>query len=394
MLRDIGGLRTRADGAVAVVFAIIVVATVAVAGIAVDFIYATKMRQSLQDALDAGLLAAVAGGALTEAELATTVPKYFTVNWDGKYPDMPAQISYDVSTKTITAEAHIDVPTTLTRIMGFDSLSVNVESETNFAQNSYEVAMVLDTTNSEAGSVFTSLQNSAISLVDTISSHVGSGTAKFAIIPFSQFVRLPTSYKDATWLNYTSTTPSAWTGCVGYRSYPYDSSDGNLSVKIPARDSTGQCADELLPLTDSVSTVEAKIKGLKLYGLTYGPSGIIWGMRALSSSDPLTEAAPDGTANLKKILIYMTDGVNNVNPYISYDHVNSYKSTSEQCTNAKASGIIIYTVLYSTSNTEAESTIKACASAESNYFAPANTTSLASAFDEIATDILNIYLSK
>jgi Flp pilus assembly protein TadG len=75
-------------GAVAVIFTLVAVLIIGAAGMAVDFVNASGVRASLQQALDGAVLAAAAAHVETE-----TAAENMTSNWEMKYPSLDAQIS-------------------------------------------------------------------------------------------------------------------------------------------------------------------------------------------------------------------------------------------------------------------------------------------------------------
>jgi Flp pilus assembly protein TadG len=73
-------------GAVAVIFAVCAVVVFGAAGMAVDFINASGVRASLQQALDGAVLAAAAAHVKNENEAEEVIAEYMASNWSLKYP--------------------------------------------------------------------------------------------------------------------------------------------------------------------------------------------------------------------------------------------------------------------------------------------------------------------
>ncbi|MGV8832466.1 MAG: hypothetical protein ACOH2N_10855 [Devosia sp.] len=67
---------------------------------------------------------------------------------------------------------------------------------------------------------------------------------------------------------------------------------------------------KLLPLTDQPKAVLDSINAMVASGNTNIQQGTVWGMHALTSGEPLTEAAPMAPGQVSKVLIVMTDGEN------------------------------------------------------------------------------------
>jgi hypothetical protein len=191
-----------------------------------------------------------------------------------------------------------------------------------------------------------------------------------------------------------------------------------------APDTTGPnkaCPDPVLPLTDNRAQVTAKIADLMhWYGSgTNVAEGLAWGWRVLSPTAPFTEGAPYGQAT--KVIVLMTDGVNNIDPhhlapvlshYSAYGFLEQwgesrlsdktfagFKAHTDQrlaqaCQNAKAEGISIYTVAFGITNAETLSVLRSCATSPSYAYSAASGTQLISAFQDVANRLSKLRLSR
>lgn len=199
------------------------------------------------------------------------------------------------------------------------------------------------------------------------------------------------------------------------------------------------CPDTaILPLTNIRADVKDRIDDMVADGSTNIQQGAIWGLHALSPSEPLTEGNAYDEAS-SKILIIMTDGENNPN-YASYSSSNPYgvsswnawgyrsdkrllteettpkdsEATSSQviaevnrrtvlsCTSAKNEGVIVYTIGLSAPNNTTKQMLKDCATPSEtvdgvtrNYwYFPNNSSDLTDVFEEIAEQLSELRLAQ
>jgi Flp pilus assembly protein TadG len=193
-----------------------------------------------------------------------------------------------------------------------------------------------------------------------------------------------------------------WTGCVGSRSYPLNLNDDQPATKWPALYNNTTCSTELLPLSTDKTTIKAKISGLVPSGETYMPAGLVWGLHALSRTDPLSTAQPYDAQNRKprKALVFMTDGMNtkSMSSTTSTTHTgtnttlaNTY--TSQLCTNVKAKGIEVYTISLMVTDTTAMQMLRNCATDTEHSFDATDANALKSVFEAIAFSLQRPYLA-
>jgi Flp pilus assembly protein TadG len=141
----------------------------------------------------------------------------------------------------------------------------------------------------------------------------------------------------------------------------------------------------LTRLTSDKDAIETKIKQMVASGTTNLVEGFMWGWRTISPYAPFTDGQPYETRNNRKVIIFMTDGMNvwstakqvngdgrdnhNKSQYSPFGYYISERlktaddeqissateaaeamdaKTLEACTNAKAAGILVYTVGFDT----------------------------------------------
>lgn len=149
----------------------------------------------------------------------------------------------------------------------------------------------------------------------------------------------------------------------------------------------------IVPLTNNYSAVKKSINGLVAMGSTNIHQGVMWGWRSLSSRPPFSEGAKEGKAGNRKIMLLLTDGTNwfsNLpnklgSRYTSFGYLTDERigpetldaagttaamdeKTLQGCTNAKADGIEIFTVLLEEDNRSTSELLARCASSPEHFF--------------------------
>jgi Flp pilus assembly protein TadG len=169
----------------------------------------------------------------------------------------------------------------------------------------------------------------------------------------------------------------------------------------------------ITPLTNVRGTLDTAVAGLAANGTTNIVEGFMWGWRVLSPTEPFTQGKAYNAANNRKVIILMTDGVNNyggasgdfystffANGYAYHGNSGAPKTsnntnlttfldgkTGAACTAAKAKGIIVYTIAFGSGAAASQNLLKGCATDPSYFFAPQNSSDLKPTFQKIAESI-------
>ena len=334
-------------------------------GLAIDGARLMLMHSTLQRAVDAGGLSAVAK--LNTSALETEVRKFTNVNFaDGSVgatiETLTATLSADE--KTVTINARATAPTTFMSIFGIDTMSTSVESVVERSVGGLELVLVMDNTGSMSGSGMTALKSAANSLLDVLFGDETTGTNLYVgIVPFSQTVNVGSAHTD--WLVSGSLAAldwgtTSWGGCVEARGDGYDVTDDppatrafqpyywedgsqndwmtttTTTTKVNGKTTTttttsyksglGQslgpnkyCPAEVARLTSSKSTLASAISSMTAIGNTHVNYGAVWGWRLLSpkwrglwGGDMDANGLPldYGTKSMSKAAVIMTDGEN------------------------------------------------------------------------------------
>lgn len=213
-----------------------------------------------------------------------------------------------------------------------------------------------------------------------------------------------------------------WVGWGQANILKYNGADGAIDEVAP--DTSGPnkaCPDPILPLTGNRSDIEGKIDGLMHWNGsgTNVAEGLAWGWRVLSPGAPFTQGTDYGKAT--KVIVLMTDGVNNVDPNPEFSHLSEYSaygylqqwSTNRiadktyagfkeyadgrlelACANAKAEGIQIYTVAFGITDPDTLRTLEACATAPPYAYTASTSDDLIVAFRKVAQKLSMLRLSK
>ncbi len=210
------------DGGVMVIVAVAAMAVVGATGVAVDMGRSQMVQAKLQNAVDAAGLAA--GATLNTADITAVATKYINLNFSqgtlgATLGTVTATLSEDRKIVTVTTSATLD--TTLMKVLGRNTVTVNATTEVTRSNKGLELALVLDTTGSMAGTKLTALKDAGHDLLDILFGANAVGDNLWVgVVPFSQAVNVGSSRTD--WLDASHYAgldwgPTSWSGCVDAR---------------------------------------------------------------------------------------------------------------------------------------------------------------------------------
>lgn len=355
--------------------------------------------------------------------------------------------------------------THLLAVVGRPQLPVTIVSEAMQANpGALEIALVLDNTYSMVGTKISTLQQSASELVDTLMADPAQGN-KVALIPFAQYVNVGLHNRNRHWIDVPDDTtetgmhelcsyqtqpvegqtcemrPSVcpsirdgvrvdkpcdrlfcngvmvepvyiceireatisrlWSGCVGSRPYPYDTSDTGYDIeRVPGLQGV-HCPKAITPLTTERQMVKFAIgQMIASSSETYTPTGLLWGYRALTPEAPFDEAASfEEIANQggRKILILMSGGENTVSAqypehFRNDDGAAANTLMGEICTNIKNADIELYTIAFEVSDQQIRDYLQDCASDAGHFYDAQDSDALRIAFKSIARSLSELAL--
>lgn len=254
--RGVRAILRQHGGNVAVIFALTMSSAIVIGGGGIDILRMSFNKKYLQERVDATALF-VANGltsstlstaqAAAEAKLAALVePGHGTLS----------SIVATPTDGTLKVEATLTDQSSFLKLIGLPDLVTTAATTVTWGETSLEIAMVLDNTGSMADNgKLAALKTAATSMVTTLSGKAtAQNTIKFALVPYSNFVNVGTTYKNAGWLDTAGLSPyhssyfstslnrmtlyttlgKSWPGCVESRPSPYDADDTAPSVASPS----------------------------------------------------------------------------------------------------------------------------------------------------------------
>lgn len=459
MRRNISRTHHRQRGAVAVVVALALIPLILAAGIGIDYLRGMLAREELQAAVDAAALTAAAAGAgATEAEMQKKASDYLD-NARGTFKlktITPARRNSAANTLSFGATATIE--TAFMRLAGVRTMEISANALTQIPRlGPVELALVLDITWSmdatPLGSTekkITTLKSAATSLVNQL---MTSDDVAIGIVPFTTWINIGTSFNGQSWLNkpddLTVKAPRLigcfptgqmcirdgneapckkcewdyrnmvdvkykFSGTVGLRPSPHQETIDDPTIKFDGSIQPA-VAPVIMDLTKrgtsnntGMAVVRNKIAALnptnhEYVWDTFIPGGLIWGWNMLTAEMPLNQAVTKDKAKevgLRKVLLLMTDGDNNVeidNTGLRFRRVDGASATNTMthniCENIKKDGILIYTVGFSVTNADTKEMLEKCAT-PGFYFDAQKSGDLLKAFNDIHASLLRVRLLK
>lgn len=464
-------------GNVAIIFGFSVLPLMAATGLAVDTVLAYAAEDQLQKSLDAAGLAA--GRASDPANIEPDARAFFDSNFAGAeslatVTDFDVQPSEDGSRITLTATATL--PTSFMRVFGNDAMTVRARTVIARQTTGLELALVLDITASMLDSnKLPSLKSATRELLNILYGNRNTVDDLWvAIVPYIASVNVGRSNmsflagNDRARGSGTAFSPDTWYGCVLARGNGYDRTDDPPSVRsftsylypdvsygmqgwdndwgpnrspqtrkyttsrngIPYWEGYGPnagCPEPITPLVAEKATLEAAIDALKPWerGGTIISEGLVWGWRAISprwrglwSGSPSQLPLAYNTANMRKVIVLLTDGDNQMlvqnyngtkispyNTYVSYAGLGLSSSaasssatkneldgrTTTVCNNIKAQAITLYTITFGSAPTQTGQTLmRNCASRPEYHFHAPTGTALRAAFQTIGGQLSSL----
>ena len=200
--------------------------------------------------------------------------------------------------------------------------------------------------------------------------------------------------------------------------YKNETPDTSLAFGTRMGPNWGCDSNPVRELTNNSSNITTAINSMQAYGGTNIHTALMWGWRLLSPGEPFSQGKPYNEPNNTKIMILMSDGANwhlgtsthNESWYSAYGYHaqnrlgSSSGSTSalratintrtaQSCTNAKAAGIVIYTLALEINDQTTQDMLENCASSASRFFTLDNSNELDDAFQAIAQEISKLRIT-
>ncbi len=220
MACSIGRLFADKRGTVTMMFVIATVPMMVFMGAGLDYVRASSAQTTLQNAADSAALAAGASSLKADDELQALVQHYVDVNTRGSADLQVASVSKTTNANgDIIIKVKAKLSTAIMRLVGIDSF--NIATRTRVSKSSggkAEIALVLDTTGSMAGSKIATLKVAAKDLIaDTMQANEGQAEplVKIGIVPFAQYVNVGVSHRHESWISVPDDYQTSVTTCTG-----------------------------------------------------------------------------------------------------------------------------------------------------------------------------------
>jgi Flp pilus assembly protein TadG len=415
-------------GNVTLTFALALVPTLGLVGAAVDYSRANSARTQMQAALDStALMLSKEASSLTSTQMTQKASDYFNAMFTRPEAlNKQLSVNYSASGSSLTLSASAIVNSSVLQVIGFNQIPINTSSTVKWGVTRLRVALVLDNTGSMNETDATG--TSKISALKTASHQfltmmqnaaATAGDIQVAIVPFTTFVKVdPALYKDSSWIDWSyngsggggddrdsigsgcdggdddnhpcNPNKNNWNGCFTDRTQPYDvqntaPSAANRNTYFPAVNCS---ITQLQSLSYNWTTLNSKIDQMVAAGYTNQTIGLAWGWQALTAGDPLN--APTPPPSTQQIVILLTDGLNTKNRWTT-NQSSIDARTLAACTNIKAAGIQIYTVLVMSGDS---SILQQCASKSSMYFALSSSSQIITTFNQIGTNLAQLRIAR
>lgn len=392
-------------GATATIIAIALVPIIGTLAISADYSKAAKQKYALQQIVDSTATALARDTdllLLSGTDLNTRAMTYAkAVASTEPVEGMALTATADANRVHINATGNVKL--TFAKVLGADNLIVTAAVTVERAKaKKIELALGLDNTGSMAGSKITELKSAVKSLVDFMSDpSKNSGETKISLVPFTTYVKTDPAWMPNSMLE--SAAPYGWDGCLTDRDQPNDTTDATPSTSDPAtlfwwrtsKSKTTQvnCGGlaRIIPLTTDLPKIKSAADTMIASGNTNVTIGLAWAWHALSPSLPLNQGSPNGTEDLLRAMIVLTDGENTSNRWGGNSGDAIDKRTTAVCNNIKANGVVLYTIRLINGD---ENLLKSCATTPSHYYFVKNASELTPVFQQIASSLSKMRISQ
>ena len=439
------------QGNISMLLGIMLIPILCMVGVAIDLQSVNTSRNFVQYTLDSAVIGGakeLQGGASTQA-VTSYINNYIseTVDEHSGLNCQAATVSVSSTGTDIDAAVNCSQTTTLTALMGFDTLDFTIDTGTTYGVGEVDLAMVFDVSGSMGWyGRMDDLKDAAEDAVDILIPADGStdnGDVRIAMVGYASMVDAGETYfEDVTGLEpereiTVTTTQMVQGDCISWYyswcwQYEYEEEEVEEEFEVDSTCVIERLGDEAytaaepdddqwiealqptynaywdywdmdecndsaqpLPLTDDRDDLKDFIDEMEPDGGTAGHLGIAWGWYMISpdwasvwptSSTPKPYNDPDTV----KAMIIMTDG--EFNTWHNSGEGNSFEQAQDLCDEIKATGITIYTVAFD-APTAGEEILAYCASESSFAFTADNGNELKDAYTTIAQNISDLRIA-
>jgi Flp pilus assembly protein TadG len=433
--------RTAERGHVVMTFALATVPIMGFVGSAVDYSRANSAKTAMQSAIDStALMLSKTVTGLTQEQINQKASDYFNALFNRtdvtNITVTPVYTTTDGAQIVLTGRG--TVATTFMNVVGLSKLDIDASSTVKWGNTRLRVALVLDVTGSmnSAGKI-TALKTATKSLLTQLqTAAVQNGDVYVSIVPFAKDVNVGGSKYNETWIDWTewdanngnctnygngnkpktqssclnksgtwtAANHNTWNGCMTDRGDTNAPSAQNYdtNVALPVNsvaasrypaEQYDSCPLEMSGLSYNWSAMTTLVNNMSPNGNTNQGIGLSWGWLTLVGGGVFTIPAKDPKFQYTEAIILFTDGLNTENRW--YTNQTSIDDREKiTCANAKAAGIILYTVQVNTGGDTTSQILKNCASDSSKFFILTSASEIISTFNQIGTALSNLRVAK
>jgi len=406
-------------------FAAALLPLMAFIGAAIDYSRAVNARSAMQAAIDStALMISKDAASLSAEQISAKATQYFNALFNRpETTGITLTTTYTANTgsgSTLQIAGSGTIATEFMKMVGYPTLSLNVNSTTTWGSSKLRVALVLDNTGSMSSSgKMSAMQTAAKNLIDKLKASAKTdGDVLISIVPFAKDVNVGASNYTQSWVKWSDwdsdnqdcsgrrqnrvCTPknhNTWNGCVTDRDQNYDTnvtdpSATNSATLYPA-EQYDACPVSLMGLSSNWTALKDKVDAMTPNGGTNQAIGLQWGWQTLSLTGPFPAPAKDPNYIYQQVVILLSDGLNTQDRWYGNGSTWSQAVDNRQallCANVKAAGVTLYTIQVNTGGDPTSTILQSCASSSDKFFQLTTANQVISTFDAIGTSLSKLRL--
>ena len=307
-------------------------------------------------------------------------------------------------TNTLNTTTTVTTPTTLTQTctqVGAGAVSCNAGSNATGASSS------ATTTTTTAGYSGNSTSTTNTSSTGAPTDGAKSCKAKKGVTTCT-WTRTTVTTDVATTLVKTGAAPyshtwtanptSSWNGCIMDRTQSYDAQNTapGAGSYFPAANDDSCPGTTVMTLNYDWTSLSNQITAMSPNGSTNQTIGLAHGWQTITPGSPY--GAPALPPNTTPYIILVSDGLNTQDRWYGDGSAQATQVDTRMalaCTNAKAAGVVIYTIFVDLGGTQGNSTVlQNCATDASKYFDLTTSNAIITTFNQIAQEITAVRVSR
>lgn len=388
------------SGNVAMIFALVLLPFLVLAGVAVDLQRAVAAEQAARQAADSASLAAakmLEDTTKTDAEIVASARAFFAAAMADAPGDVtcpqPA-VTIDHAENTVAVAVSCTLPTTLGSFLRTDQVTVGTGSTTKANLTRLDLALMLDVSGSMDGQKLDDLKAAAKGAIDILITDETGDRVRIGFNTYATSVNAGPFAAAVLGPGYTGGATCA-TERIGFAAF--DDAEPGAGKWLGA--ATTACpTSSVMPLTANRSALKTAIDGFSADGWTAGHLGVAWSWYLIApdwddvwpaDSAPLHYADPD----VIKAVILMTDG--EFNTEYEAGQGDTVAQAEALCQAMRDQGVIVYAVAFQ-APAAGKAVLQNCAppSADGNprFFDAGNGAELNAAYQEIASELAGLRL--